>query len=816
MSRLMRVKLRRDIRASWSRFALMTVAVTVSLTVFGGVLFAWSAVGRETSEAYLGTEPASATIVLKERIPAEQMEVLASEVRALPDVIAVTGRTQFNTEVEVNGVLSDIPLQVFVAAPDDNLEVAKFHVNNGDWPAGEGEIFLGRDSLDLLGVSVGDTVTVTTTTGDQTQLRVTDTVYDPSLSPSPQEQTARGYVSTTSIAPPGAPVMDQLKVQVSDAGQGMPSRDRDHIVSTAADIGQWLQTDKGLTVAEIQVPEPYAHPHQFQADSLLLSLLAGGAAALILSAILVANMLDNLFTQQIPQIGIMKAIGATSANIGRFYLTMTLLVAVSATVLALVPAILIGRAGLRQFLGFLGVEPVSTAAPWWAYIAVLAVGLGLPPLMTLIPLTKASRTTVRGAIDHYGMGAKPNRMSGFLAGITRLRVLDRRLLLALRNTFRRPARFWLSVGLLASGGVVFIAGMSVGSSVSALGEEQQEQRNWDVEVQLAGMVPTDQAAAIAEDVSDVVGVEGWVGVQTGVAGPGQVPVTRTYPDQGHGRISLVALPDESQMFTQPPLLEGRWLNPAETGAVVINQITRNTTVPDVTPGDTLQLLTGGAATNWTVVGIVQERGAHGGVYTTASGFAEAMGTQPMVNQLRIETNRHDEQSRQTVANAVDEAFAGAGVDVRSAVSVSRGEAITEGHLGPIIVIIAAIAIAMGVVGVIGLASTMSANVLDRTREFGVMHAVGAPPKTVRRIVIAEGLFLAVTSLLVAIVPALVLTGVLGSGLGDLFMDAPLPYRISTLAIGIWLALVVIGGVIATDTAANRASHLTVREALAYM
>jgi len=812
----MRVKLWRDIRASWSRFVLMVVAVAVSLTVFGGVLFAWAAVGRETSGAYLGTEPASATIVLEQGVSVNEMESLAAEVRGLPEVVEAIGRSQFNSDVEVDGIPRDIPLQVFVAPPDDPLRMARFYVEDGVWPAEEGEIFLGGDSLALLDVTVGDTVTVSLPSGERIQLRIADTVYDPSLSPSPQEQTARGYLSATSLSSSDGALLDQLKVQVSNPGETIPSDDRGRIVDVAGDIGRWLQTERGLTVAEIQVPEPYTHPHQFQADSLLLSLLAGGAAALILSAILVANMLNTLFTQQIPQIGIMKAVGARSAPIGRFYLSMTLLVAVAATLLALVPASLLGRAGLQQFLGFLGIQPVSVAPPWWAYLAALSVGMGLPPLMALIPLTKAARITVRAAIDHRGMGSKPRGSTGLLARLTRLGSLDRGLLLALRNTFRRPARFWLSVGLLASGGVVFVAGMSLGASVGALGEEQQEQRNWDVEVQLAGMVPADEALSLTEDTPEVTEVEGWVAVQTGVAGPGAIPLTRTYPDQGHGRISLVAIPDDTQMFAPPPLLDGRWLDPGETGAVVINQITRNDTVPDVTAGDTVQLLTGGTPTTWTVVGIVQERGAHGGVYTTAAGFAEAMGTQPVANQLRVVTERHDEQTRSAVAAEVNGAFEQAGINVRSAVSVSRSEAITEGHLGPIIVIIVAIAVAMGVVGGIGLASTMSANVLDRTREFGVMHAVGAKPKTVRRIVRAEGIFLALASLLVAIIPALALTAMLGAGLGNLFMDAPLPYRISTLAIVIWLALVVFGSVLATDAAANRASHMTVREALAYL
>jgi len=171
---------------------------------------------------------------------------------------------------------------------------------------------------------------------------------------------------------------------------------------------------------------------------------------------------------------------------------------------------------------------------------------------------------------------------------------------------------------------------------------------------------------------DVTDVEGWVTVQTGVAGPGSIPLTRTYPDQGHGRVSLVAIPDDTQMFSPPQLIEGRWLDPGETGAVVINQITRNDTVPDVTAGDTVQLLTGATPTTWTVVGIVQERGAHGGVYTTLAGFAESLKESPVTNQLRVVTERHDETSRNSVATAVTGVFEDAGIDVRSAVSVSRG------------------------------------------------------------------------------------------------------------------------------------------------
>jgi len=815
---LLTVKLRRDLRATWPRMVLMVVAIAVSLTVFSGVLYAWGVSRRETSRAYIGTEPASATILLDRGIDAEQMAAIAVEARTRPGVIEATGRTQFTSQIEVNGRLRTTPLQVFAAAPDDPMRMATFDIQQGSWPPSPGEVFIRRDSLSLLDVAVGDTIVVETPSAEPARLRVAGVVYDPSLAPAPQQQTGNGYLSTTSLATPGKPaVLDQLKLQVADPGQATPSRDRDAIVAVAGDVGEWLQREQGLAVREIQVPEPYAHPHQGQADSLLLSLLAGGGIALLLSTILVANMLNGLFTQQIPQIGIMKAIGARSGRIGRLYLAMTLLVAAAATLLALPLGILIGRAGASAILGFLGIEADSLAAPWWTYAAVLAAGLGLPPLMALVPLVKTSRTTVRAAIDHRGLGSNPTAATGVLARLSRLRRLDRGLLMALRNTIRRRARFLLAVGLLASAGMVFIAGMSLSAGTEAIAEEQTEQRTWDVDVQLASPAPMDAVTTMVTRVPGVSRVEGWTIAKAGVAGPGQLPLTRTYPDQGHGGVTVTAVPAGTTMLPPPNLLEGRWLNPEETGAIVLNQIARNNTVPDIGAGDTVQLSVGGQSTTWRVVGITQERGGgSGGAYATTKGLANATGQPPRVNQLRIATDRHDEQTRTAVADAVDKTLTGAGIEVQSAASVSRSEAVTEGHLGPIIMIVLAIAIAMGVVGSIGLASTMSTNILERTREFGVMHAIGARPRAVRRIVTAEGVFLALASLLVAVIPTLGLTAVLGAGLGNLFMDAPLPFRVSIPAAGIWTALVILGAVLATEAAATRASRLTVREALSYL
>jgi putative ABC transport system permease protein len=814
---LLAVKLRRDLRATWPRILMMVIAVAVSLTVFGAVLYSWSTIDRETERAYLSTSPASATILLERPVDEAQMAAIAAETRGESRIIDMTGRTQFTTPVQLDGRTLDNQLQVFVATPDDPMRIATFEVEQRSWPPPAGEILLGRDTLELLGVAVGDTMLVETPAGEPARLRVTGVVNDPSLAPADQEQVGHGYLSAASLADSGEPVLlDQLKIQVAGLGETVPSRDREAIVAVARDLGERLQQEQGVAIREIQVPEPYAHPHQGQADAILNALLVGAGAALLLSTILVANMLNGLFTHQIPQIGIMKAIGARSVRIGRLYLAMTLTVTVTATLLALGPGILVSRAFVSWILGTLAIEPASLVAPWWTFLVVLGAGLLLPVVLALLPLVKTSVTTVRAAIDHHGGTAKAGAASGVLARLSRVRGLNRGLLMALRNTVRRPARFLLAATLLASAGMMFVAGLSTRDGGTALADSIAEQLKWDLTVELADSTSVEKAAAIVEQVPQVSRVEGWTMAGSGVAGPGQIPVTRTYPDQGHGRLTVTAVPAETAMFTPPKLRDGRWLEPQETGAIVLNLAAVANAEVDVEIGDTVQLSVDGRPTDWRVTGISEEPGASSGAFVTAVGFADATGQPLQANSLRIATESQDEPTREAVAEEVEDLLAGAGIEVRSAESVGPQEASAESHLTPILVVLLAFALPMAVIGCIGLASTMSANVLERTREFGVMHAIGARPSAVRRIIIAEGIFLALASCLLAILPTLGLTAVMGSVLGNAFLYAPLPFRVSVLASVMWVVLVVLGAVLATEAAASRASRLTVRQALAYL
>lgn len=816
MTPLLFVKLFRDLRTIWPRIVLMILAMSFTMIVFSGLLYTRGITGREMTRAYRSTNPASATILFERGLNADQMAVIAAAARQQPGIIEADARTQLTLQLQQEGGgWGPNPLQIFVAAPDDPLRIETLTVEQGSWPPAAGEILIDRSSFDLLNLKVGEAVVVKAPDGKAASLRISGVVYYPALAPSFQEQKGHGFISSASLPVLGVPVaLNALKIQVADQpGLSVPSSNRDAIVAAARDLAGWLQKTYGAAVREIQVPTPNAHPHQAQQDSVLLGLVAFGVAGLLLSAILVATILNGLFAQQIPQIGIMKAIGARSSRLLQFYLLMTLLIGLTATALAIVPGIVMSRVVAPLLLRLVGVEAASLAAPSWMYAVVIAAGVGMPLLLSLASLVKTSRTTVREALDYRGVDRLGDIAAPFDAGLGWLRGVDRTVLMAFRNIFRRRARLLLSVGLLASAGAVFVAGMSTKAGFQASLDREKALRRWDVDVRLAdvGQISADALTDLVAGIPGVARVEGWSTVQTSILPSGQqISVTRTYPDQGHGSMEVTVVPSDSMLINPPPLLAGRWLRPGETGAVVIGQAALTKNLPGVQSGDTIRLSIDGGASSWQVVGIAESVGHGGGIFTTEEGYKAATGVS-RPNLLRIVTDNHDEKTRTAVATAAERTLMDAGIVVRSSASVGRSAAAGAGHMLPLILLFLGISVAMGVVGFAGLTSTMSTNVLERTREFGVMSAIGAPASTVRRLVVLEGIFIAVLSCVISAVPALLLTVVMTE-----YMPMPGLFQISVPGVVIWVVVVVVGAALATLAPAYRASRLTVREALTYL
>lgn len=825
MTRLLFIKLLRDMQTTWERMVMMVIAISVSLIVFSGMWYARTLVLSNTTSGYLSTNPASARITLEPGVMPDETNAFIAAAKAEPGVIDAAMRqiTNVGLQKESGGLKS---LQLFVAAAADPMQIATFKIEQGTgWPPPPDGILLERSTLEFLELNVGDQVAVIGFDGRPAQLTVTGSVHDQSLALAGQTAGV-GYIQVDTLPLLGKPAaLDQLILTVADhPGLELPSRNRDTIVRTALSLVDRLKTTPGIIIEQVAVPTPYEHPHQTISATVLSALSAFGLSSLILSSILIATMFNGLLTQHIPQIGMMKAIGARSSRILQLYMIMVLVVAVLATVLAFVPGLFLGRTLAQIVLSSaLNIDVASLSIPWWILGTVILAGVFVPLLIALLPLLQASRRTVRQALDEHGVAEQPGRLTTALFNwLGRLRRVDRTLMTAFRNLFRRQARLFLSVGLLATGGATFVSGMNVMASFQALPNTITNEQRWDVEIRLGEPASSTELTAIVEQVAGVSRVETWNISATTVQNTGEINVTRTYPDQGHGSLSLSAIPPGTAMLIPPQMIEGRWLNPDDTDAVVLPATIRQT-MPDVQVGDNVQLPVGERPTTdslrsvqaWQVIGIAGGMGG-GCPCVTQQGFERASGQQDHANVVRIITDQQDADARVAIGRAAAQSLADAGIRTQEPRAIDAVVASTEEHSVILVGVILLIASTIGVVGLIGLGSTMSTNVLERIREFGVMKAIGASGATIRRLVVFEGVFIAVVSCVVAVVPAVILTWAIGAGLGSLFLSTSMPFVVSVQGITIWIFVAVFGAALATLAPASQASRMTVRDALAHL
>ncbi|MEK6793596.1 MAG: FtsX-like permease family protein [Spirochaetota bacterium] len=788
-------KIIRDSVRTRGRLLLMTAAVAASIIGIASVMTAYSILTREIRRNYLGTAPASATIEL-DRID----DALVAAVRTQDGIASVEARD--SVLVRAQTASGDWrPLLLFVIPDFHDMRLSKVSRDRGAWPPPEGSMLVERSAVSLM-TDVGGTLAIRAPSGVRRDIFVAGTAHDPGLAPAWQERTGYGYITPGTFALLGGSGMHELKVRVSDA------LDDDRAIDARVrTLASWINA-RGYSVREIQIPPAKKHPHQNQMTAILTMLFIFSLLALVLSGILMAAMVSVLMAGEIRQIGVMKAIGGKTSDIVFLYLAEIAAVSVASLCIGIPLGTYIGTGYAAVVAELLNFTLYSTAVPMAIHVGEAAVGMAIPLLLSLIPVLRASRMTVREAVSDYGVRTDVKRTAPILPDM--FRTVDRTLILAIRNLFRRRGRLALTLGLLASAGALFMTALNVNAAWKETIDRSFRSRHYDAEIRTIRPESVGRVRSVLLAVPGIRSVEGWGHAPASANVAGGIEISHVYPDGGHGSFTLRGMPAGSTLVTFP-LREGRWLRMDDTNAVMLNQIAR-LMFPDIRIGGTIPLTVSGGHSEWRVVGFIEEIGP-AAAYTSRASFDAVM--QSGIRSFRIVTAPMEDAKRAVVIRSAEKALVENAVGVSAIIADAEfRNAITE-HVSTLISSIVFIAVLMGIVGMLGLASTTSTNILERTREIGVMRAIGGTPNAIYRNLVSEAVFIGLISIVLATVLSLPLTTAVGRLLGSMAFRTPLPLVISPVGLSIAVAAVVLGSIAASIMPARRASQLTIRETIAY-
>ncbi|HEX9075686.1 MAG TPA: ABC transporter permease, partial [Anaerolineae bacterium] len=677
----------------------------------------------------------------------------------------------------------------------------------GVWPPPYRGVLIERASFlvpNLLppGTQVGDAIEIEGANGRQYKLVFSGLAHEPGRIPATFAGAAYGYITPETLEwLTGSRQMDQLDIIVSQ-----DPLNKKHITEVADLVRNKIENG-GHIVYSVQVPDPGKHPLQDIFQGLLLLLNALGYSSLLLSGFLIVNTIYALLSQQVRQIGMMKAIGARRGQLMGMYLVMVLLYGIIALLIA-APSSAFVSARASQFLaGFINLDVTNFRVLPGVLLTQAAIAILFPLLAAILPVLAGTRISVQEALTDYGLGQGALKMSWTDRVLENIRGLSRPLMLSLRNTFRRKGRLALTLATLVIGGAIFISVFNIRGTMLLTLDDALNYWKFDVLIPFNRAYVVDLIDQQVAQVPGIVHSEAW----------GLTTVRRLRADDSESADLTLFAPPSNTTMLQPTIIQGRWLLPDDEDAVVISNGTSRAE-PDLKVGDEITLKINGKKSQWHIVGVARVVGNFGGVGTVYANYpyyARVTGEVGKTTSVQVVTDRHDTAYEDEVKKAMEARFKDAGI--RSGAGITSGQIRQQNELffNILLALLLIMAVLMAFVGGLGLMGTMSLNVLERTREIGVMRAIGATNGAVRQIVLVEGILIGVLSWACSAVVAAPLGQLLSAALGELIFQMPLHYSISTDGIVIWLVVVLVISTLASVLPAQNASRLTIREVLSY-
>ena len=873
-----------DLRLHKSRTLIVVLAMAVGLVAAGSVLVKYAFVRTAIDRGFRASNPPSAFLTV-DRVSDE----LLAAVRSDPGVLQADARRTLDGAIWIDG--QPQRLHLFVADDLATSPVARLAAVSGAWPPPDGTIVLENSSLQLIGRSASDFADSSSPpsfdlqlNGERQSVPVAGVARDVGLAPGWMERVVYAFANRTTLAALGeSPHLDEIRLVVSD-----PTADQQDIRRLAAGVTRSIERAGGRVI-DVSVPRPGEHIHERQMDSSLFVQGAIGVLALCLAAILVVNFTTATLVGQIREIGVMKALGGSTARIAGLYLILIGVLGAVACALSVPIALAVGRHQAVFTTSVLNFELAGTPTPLWVVLVLLAVGLGLPLVAAALPVARGARISVAEALRYEGVSEDAGvRPPGPLA--RRLGTLSRPLQMALRNTFRKRGRLALTLLTLAAGGAIFMATLNLRTSILLNTERIFSTREHDAVITLPRATDRAQVEDVLRRIPGLEHVESWevasaarvddeglrtntfrligpppgarfanyaviegqpVAEAAGVAGA-ELPlvvntqwVAEVHPVRVGDAVRL-AVRGEEHLFRVVGIVDSSPTTPMTyTSAAVLGALTGE-------PGKVRTTLLSVDSSDFSLalnVGLVRQRDAgraggagssHGRslaerVHGTGTRSPHEVGgtsrKQPPSEVAGTSHQRHVSDPHK-LAGSLPEGFdepqavlAGLprlvevvleqhGVPGAKALGVQNERRIVENHVVLAVDVLGAMALLLIAVGGFSLAMTMSLAVLERTREIGVLKAIGASHRSILVIVLVEGLVISVLGWLVALPASVPASWLLGDAFGRIMFNTPIAFTAAPAAAALWLGIAVVLAGVASLYPTYRALRVPAADALA--
>jgi len=802
-------KVLHDLVDNMGRTLLVVFSIAVGVFSIGVIAGAYQIISNDMSASYAANIPSNVEM----RVENFDEDVLASihNQRGVEDAEA---RRVFNVRVRVPGTEKWTTLDMLAFESFEKNAINLLVPVEGATVPEKREILLEQDALDHVDVGVGGLLEFQLPDGSTKTLPVVGVVQDTAAGAGDFLASPSGYITMETLQYMGQPkLFNRALVTVSGDGD-----DISHIREVGALVKDKLEKS-GYVVGRSRFSLTHEHPLASTVNAVLGILMALGILIVFLSSSLIANTLSALLNQHLRHIGVIKLVGGQRKQVFRMYITLIM----AFGILALLIAVPFGGIGAYQLALYMANELDFTLLGYrilpLALFIQIAVGLLVPLIAGLAPVLNGSRITVLRALsgdvaeDEVQVSGGEKRLSWFdwmQVKMTHLLAargihIPRPFVISLRNTFRRKSRLMLTLFTLTMGGAIFISVFNVRVTLHDYIGQIGKYFRADVTLDFDKAYRLQEVEQAVTSVDGVIKVEGW-----------QFASGELLDDNGNivENLTLLAPPAESTLV-QPILVTGRWIRPDDVRKVAVSEGLLKT-YPNLEPGDSILMRINGRDEKWEVVGLfkfVDQEGLLG--YAPLEYISDMNNLANRSFSFRVVTAQHDRAYQDAKAEELDKYLRDHGYKVRVAQAGSASLDTAVESLDILVVFLLIMAILTAIVGSMGLTGTMGMNVLERTREIGIMRAIGADDRAVMRTVIAEGIVIGSISFALAIVLSVPFTYGLSAIVSLAVFQTPIHVVFTYLGYSIWLGLVLVLSTFASILPARNAARLTIREVLAY-